>query len=138
MTNKEIFDLIGRFEGSCLQSMKLSSGDFSLELTKAAACADPASAPAVGGASVAAPEVSGDELITAPLVGVYYAASEPGGKPFVQVGDRVAKGQTLCLMEAMKTLSEVPAPCDCVITGVLKENGDLTAFQEPLFRYQPC
>ena len=48
------------------------------------------------------------------------------------------EGMPLCLLEAMKMMSEVPAPCDCEITAVLKENGALVSFGEPLFRYQPC
>ena len=53
-------------------------------------------------------------------------------------GCRVSKGQTVCLIEAMKMMSEVPAPCDCVIESVCKSNGELVAFGEPLFRYRPC
>lgn len=135
MTNQEIFELLARFEASSLQNMKLSRGDFSLELTRGAAAASvPAAAPVV----TATPTAPADDTITAPLVGVFYAAPAPGEAPYVSVGDRVSKGQTLCLMEAMKMLSEVPAPCDCIITQVLKENGTLAAFGEPLFRCKPC
>ena len=74
----------------------------------------------------------------APMVGTFYAASAPEQPPFVKVGDRVRKGQPVCLLEAMKMMSEIPAPCDCEITAVLKENGALVSFGEPLFRYQPC
>ena len=56
----------------------------------------------------------------------------------VSEGDTVKKGQTVCLIEAMKMMSEVPAPCDCVIESVCKSNGELVAFGEPLFRYRPC
>ena len=52
------------------------------------------------------------------------------------MGDRVSKGQTVCLIEAMKMMSEVPAPCDCVIEEILKANGELVAFGEPLFHYR--
>ena len=62
----------------------------------------------------------------------------PDQAPFVLPGDRVSKGQTVCLIEAMKMMSEVPAPCDCVIESVCKSNGELVAFGEPLFRYRPC
>lgn len=137
MTNQEIFDLITRFENSSIHSLKLSKGDFSLELNKdstAASCSVPAH-------SVSAPVAARQEdvpVITAPLVGTYYAASTPGAAPFVAVGDTVKKGQTVCLIEAMKMMSEIPAPCDGIITEILKENGSLVAFGEPIFRYQPC
>ena len=71
-------------------------------------------------------------------MGTFYAAPAPDQPPFVKVGDRVKKGQTVCLIEAMKMMSEVPAPCDCIIEAVLKDNGELAAFGEPLLRYKPC
>ena len=142
MTNEEIFDLMDRFGRSNLQSLKLSMQDFSIELTHPAPAAAPAAVPAP--VSVAAPAAApaapapAQEVpaITAPLVGTYYAASAPDQAPFVAVGDRVSKGQTVCLIEAMKMMSEVPAPCDCVIEEIFKSNGDLVAFGEPLFRYR--
>lgn len=145
MTNQELFELLARFESSSLTSLKLSDGAFSLELSRGGAPAPFPSAPAVPVFSpAAAPAVpvpsapAEGQTVTAPLVGTYYAAPSPDEAPFVSAGDRVAKGQTLCLIEAMKMLSEVPAPCDCVITEVLKENGALVSFGEPLFRYRPC
>ena len=140
MTNQEIFDLMDRFQRSSLRAMKLSCQDFSIELEQGAAAAPAAAAPAAVPAPPAAapaPQAEGP-VISAPLVGTYYAAPAPDQLPFVQAGDRVSKGQTLCLMEAMKMMSEVPAPCDCVIEAVLKESGELVSFGEPLLRYKPC
>ena len=140
MTNHEIFDLMDRFQRSSLRSMKLSCQDFSIELEQgasAAAAAAPAAAPAPTAAAAPAPQPE-SPVISAPLVGTYYAASAPDQPPFVNTGGRVKKGQTVCLIEAMKMMSEVPAPCDCVIEEVLKANGELAAFGEPLFRYRPC
>ena len=99
-------------------------------------CSSPAAA-AAPAASAAAPAPA-EELpaITAPLVGTFYAAPAPDQAPFVLPGDRVSKGQTVCLIEAMKMMSEVPAPCDCVIEEVLKAGGKLVSFEEPLFRYR--
>lgn len=134
MTNQEIFDLMDRFQRSSLRSMKLSCQDFSIELEQGAPAAA-AAAPAATAAPAPQPE---SPVISAPLVGTYYAASAPDKPPFVNPGDRVKKGQTVCLIEAMKMMSEVPAPCDCVIEEVLKANGELAAFGEPLFRYRPC
>lgn len=139
MTNQEIFDLIDRFEGSSLQTLKLSTGDFSLELDRSAAfpVSDPPSSPSAAlSQTVSAPQKS--PTITAPLVGTYYASPAPGQPPFVQAGKQIKKGQTVCLIEAMKMMSEIPAPCDCVIEEVLKADGELAAFDEPLFRYKPC
>ena len=121
-------------------TLKLSTQEFTIELARAVSAAPPRRcipAAAAAPAATRGREPEGD-AITAPLVGTFYAASAPEQPPFVQVGDRVRKGQTVCLIEAMKMMSEVPAPCDCVIEAVLKANGELVSFGEPLFRYQPC
>lgn len=141
MTNQEIFDLIACFDRSTVQTLKLSKEDFTIELTRgqgAPAPAAPVAAAAPAPAASAAAEVPAAEqpAITAPLVGTYYAAPAPDQPPFVSVGDRVSKGQTVCLMEAMKMMSEVPAPCDCVIEEVCRASGDLVAFGDVLFRYR--
>ena len=137
MTNQEIFELLSRFENSSIRQMKLSTGDFSIELSKDGQAAPSAPAAPVKTAAPT-PNASVDAAIPAPLAGVFYAASEPGAKPYVTVGDRVKKGDVLCLMEAMKTISEITAPTDGVITAIEKENGALAAFGEPLMRYKPC
>nr|WP_325179324.1 acetyl-CoA carboxylase biotin carboxyl carrier protein subunit [uncultured Oscillibacter sp.] len=139
MTNQELYDLMARFDASGLQKLKLSQGDFKIELEKAAPA--PAAAPAmvpVPAVPAAAPKAEEAPAVTAPLVGTFYAAPAPEQPPFVAPGDRVKKGQTVCLIEAMKTMIEVPAPCDCVIEEVLKANGELAAFGEALMRYRPC
>ena len=95
----------------------------------------PAAAPAAPAQAPAAPAAQEEgEAITAPLVGTFYAASAPDKAPFVAVGDKVKAGQTVCLLEAMKMISEVPAPFDCVIEEVVAENGQLAAFGDVLFR----
>lgn len=136
MINQEIYDLMDRFQRSTIHSMKLSTQDVTIEFAKAPVAAVPVqAAPASDAQAPAQPELP---AISAPLVGTFYAAPAPDQAPFVAVGDRVKKGQTVCLIEAMKMMSEVPAPCDCVIEEVLKANGDLAAFGEALFRYKPC
>ena len=141
MTNQEIYDLIACFERSSPQTRRLSRQDFSIELSRGGSAAAAPAAPAAMTAPAAvsaAPREADGEAITAPLVGTFYAAPAPDQPPFVSVGDRVKKGQTVCLIEAMKMMSAVPAPCDCIIEAVLKENGELAAFGEPLLRYKPC
>ena len=141
MTNQEFFEIVACFDRSTAQTMKLSTQEFTIELTRGGASAPAASAPAAAPAAAAAPgpaPQSSSSSIDAPLVGTFYAAPAPDQAPFVLPGDRVSKGQTVCLIEAMKMMSEVPAPCDCVIESVCKSNGELVAFGEPLFRYRPC
>lgn len=145
MTNQEIFELMDRFERSAIRTLRLSRDGTTLEMSKdtpaAPALASPA-APAPAAAQSAQPAAAAsapcESTIDAPLAGVFYAASAPGKAPFVREGDRVKQGDTVCLMEAMKMISEIPAPCDCVITRVLKENGALAGYGEPLFGYRPC
>ena len=135
MTNTELFELMDRFERSTLHTLKLSTPGFALELERgntAASVPVPAAA-----AAVPAPKKD-TKTIDAPLVGTFYAAPAPDQPPFVSSGTRVTKGQTVCLIEAMKMMSEVPAPCDCIIEEVLKADGQLAAFGDPLFRYTPC
>ena len=139
MTNQELNDLLALFDGSSLSKLKLSTQEFTIEMERAvsapAAPVIPAAAAAPAAPVSAEPE---GDAITAPMVGTFYTAPTPDQPPFVQVGDRVKKGDPLCLLEAMKMMSEVTAPCDCEITAVLKENGALVSFGDGLFGYRPC
>ncbi len=136
MNKKDIYELMDRFEISGLQALKLRDGDFSLEMKKPEpAAAPPAAAPAASVSTCTAPAAEG-EVVRAPLVGTFYAAPAPGEAPFVREGERVGKGRTLCLIEAMKTMSEIPAPCDLVVEAVLAEDGALVGFDAPLLRYR--
>lgn len=134
MTIEEIYGLIDRFEGSTLHSLKLSMDNTVLELGRSTA---PAAAPECPVPMQQQVEEDSPS-IQAPLVGTFYAAASPDSAPFVQLGDTVKKGQTVCLIEAMKMISEIPAPCDCVITRILVDNGALVGFHQPLFHYKPC
>ena len=139
MTNEELYGLMERFERSSLSGLKVKDGDFEVELQRRLTAAPAVSAPVASAPAAPVQEAPAAEegpVVTAPLVGTFYAAPAPGEAPYVQAGDRVRKGQTLCLMEAMKMMSEIPAPCDCIIEAVLKVDGELAAFKEPLFRYR--
>lgn len=138
MTNSEIFELLDRFERSSAVTMKVSVGGDTLELSRAGspAPAAPAAAPAAAAPAVAPAPAEEGLLIRAPLVGTFYAASAPGQPPLVKPGDTVKKGQTVCLIEAMKMMSEIAAPCDCVIEAALAKDGELLAFDAPIFRYR--
>ena len=81
----------------------------------------------------AAPEPKGTE-VTAPMVGVFYAAPAPGDEPFVRVGSKVTAGETLCIIEAMKVLNEVTAEADGEVLEICVADGDLVEFGSCLMR----
>ena len=94
----------------------------------------PAAAPEPAAqAPVAAPEPKGTE-VTAPMVGVFYAAPAPGDEPFVHVGSKVKAGETLCIIEAMKVLNEVTAEADGEVLEICVADGDLVEFGSCLMR----
>lgn len=148
MDFKEICALMERFEASSIQHFELEQKDFRLALDKALPAvpavipapvpgavipAAPAPAAPAPAAPAPAPEAEGS-FIKAPLVGTFYAAASPDAAPFAPVGTAVKKGQTVCILEAMKMMSEVPAPADGVIAEVLVSDGELVGFDQPLFR----
>ena len=94
------------------------------------AMAAPVAAPAT---APAAPEPMGTE-VTAPMVGVFYAAPAPGDEPFVRVGSKVKAGETLCIIEAMKVLNEVTAEADGEVLEICVADGDLVEFGSCLMR----
>jgi acetyl-CoA carboxylase biotin carboxyl carrier protein len=94
--------------------------------------------PAAAGAPAAAPteaEVPAPEghVIKSPMVGTFYRSSAPGAKAFVEIGQAVKAGDTICIIEAMKLLNEIEADQDGVVKAVLVENGQPVEYGEPLF-----
>ena len=98
------------------------------------AAAAPASEAAT---SVAAEEGAGDHLIKSPIVGTFYAAARPDAPPFVRLGDVVAVGQVLCIVEAMKLMNEIEADVAGEIVRIYGENGQPVEYGEPLFAVRP-
>ena len=77
------------------------------------------------------PVISGTE-VKAPLVGVYYSSPSPDDQPFVKEGSKVTKGQTLCIIEAMKVMNEIKAPVDGTVRSLLVKDEDLVSFDQTL------
>ena len=96
----------------------------------AAVEANPAPA-AVDAAPPAEPEEDGYE-VEAPMVGTFYAASSPGAAPYIQVGDRVSEGDTLCIIEAMKMMNQIEADVSGVIKSIRVQNGEPVEFGQTL------
>jgi acetyl-CoA carboxylase biotin carboxyl carrier protein len=91
--------------------------------------------PGIASAAVPAPiaDISKHPgVVPSPMVGTVYWASEPGAKPFVEVGNRVAAGETLLIIEAMKTMNQIPSPRAGTVTQILVEDGQPVEFGEPL------
>lgn len=142
MTQETLSRLLEAFAEGRIAHLEYAQGDSRLVLDAPAAPGNgPTAVPApvlpAAPAAPAQPEPRKEgPSITAPLVGTFYAASAPDAAPFVQPGDRVKKGQTVCILEAMKMINEIPAPCDCVIEEVLVRDQDLVGYGDPLFRIQ--
>lgn len=75
--------------------------------------------------------------VTAPIVGTFYRSPSPDAPPFVEVGTRVKKGQTLCIIEAMKLMNEIESEVEGIVVRILVENGQPVEYGEPLFLIEP-
>ncbi len=104
------------------------------ETVQAAPVASPASASAAINANAQAPVNSNCFTVKSPLVGIFYAGPAENIEPFVSIGDRVKKGQTLCIIEAMKLMNEIYADEDGVIEEICVTNGQVVDYGTELFR----
>lgn len=93
----------------------------------------PPAAAAAAPAAIDAPAVEEGHAVKSPMVGTFYRAPSPDAKPFVEVGDTVAVGDTLCIIEAMKLLNEIEADKAGVVKKILVDNGQAIEYGEPLF-----
>jgi acetyl-CoA carboxylase biotin carboxyl carrier protein len=83
------------------------------------------------------PRDNGLVLVESPMVGLFYRAPQPGADPFVEIGDTVAIGQTLCILEAMKLMNEVKAELEAVVRGIHVENAQPVEYGQLLFELEP-
>jgi len=100
--------------------------------------ANPAPPVAVAVPTTPAPEAAQGVFIESPMVGTFYAASSPDAPPFAQVGSTVRADTTVCVIEAMKVFTDIPAGLAGTITEVLVKNGQPVEFGQPLFRIEPA
>jgi acetyl-CoA carboxylase biotin carboxyl carrier protein len=98
----------------------------------AAPVAVPPPLPATALVAAAADMAKHPGAVPSPMVGTAYSASEPGAKPFIEVGSKVSVGQTLLIIEAMKTMNQIPSPRAGTVTQILVEDGQPVEFGEPL------
>jgi len=114
--------------GSAVQTAMMAMPQATTMLTAA-----PAAAAAALPAAPEAPAEPEGHVVKSPMVGTFYRSSAPGAKPFVEVGQTVNAGDTLCIIEAMKLLNEIEADQGGVIKTVLVENGQPVEYGQPLF-----
>lgn len=122
------------------ESVRISRNSSSVQTVVQAAAPMPAPAPAAPAtppagepAAEATPAIPAGHQVTSPMVGTFYRASSPGATPFVEVGQRVNAGDTLCIIEAMKMLNQIEADKAGTVVAILVENGQPVEFGEPLF-----
>lgn len=144
MDIRKIKKLIELLEESNIAEIEIKEGEESVRISRTSqatpvAIAAPAIAavpPVAPAAAVAAPlvaeEISG-HAVKSPMVGTFYRASSPGAKAFVEIGQSVKEGETLCIIEAMKLLNQIEADKSGVIKAILVENGQPVEFDQPMF-----
>jgi acetyl-CoA carboxylase biotin carboxyl carrier protein len=152
MDIRKVKKLIELLESSGVAEIEISEGEESVRISRYSPAAQPvvqtyvpapppdaarpgatpASSAAAPAAPAAPPEPEGHE-IKAPMVGTFYASATPGGAPFVEIGSSVEKGQTLCIIEAMKMMNQIEADVSGKIVRVLVENGHPVEFGQTLF-----
>ena len=139
-SKNDVKEFIEMLEGSSLSVLEIKNGDGSaIRLEKAISAAPAVVMQANAPASVnesAAPSAPVAEVKTfnSPFVGVFFAAPSPDSNPYVSVGQKISKGDTICIVEAMKCMNEIQSELDGEVTEVLVKDGDLVEYGQPLFR----
>jgi acetyl-CoA carboxylase biotin carboxyl carrier protein len=144
MDLRKLKTLIELVENSGIGELEIQEGEERVRITRAAAAptmlvqAAPHNTYATAAAAPAAPEPAPvpvepeGHLVKSPMVGTFYRAATPGAKAFVDVGDPVQAGDTLCIIEAMKLMNEIEADKSGVVKAILAENGQPVEFGQPL------
>ena len=154
MDIRKVKKLIELLDESGIAEIEITEGEESVRISRypsgtmiAQAPAHYATAPAApqapAAAAASAPMQSAEQaavaaeedgfLVAAPMVGTFYASSSPGAAPYVQVGDRVSEGDTLCIIEAMKMMNQIEADVSGVIKSIRVQNGDPVEYGQTLF-----
>jgi acetyl-CoA carboxylase biotin carboxyl carrier protein len=142
---KKLIDLV---EESGIAELEVTEGEEKVRIVKHSSPPQPAAymvappvthhvptgvaAPAAT-AAAAAPDVPDGKTVKAPMVGSFYRASAPGAAPFIEVGQAVKEGDTLCIIEAMKLMNEIESDVSGVVKAILVENGQAVEFGQPMF-----
>lgn len=139
MDLRKIKKLIELIEASNVAEIEIKEGEETVRISRCATAAPisllapPAPAPVLSLPAPAAEEPLKGHVVRSPMVGTFYLAPSPGTRPFVEVGQRVKAGDTLCIIEAMKILNQIDADMGGVVTRVLAEDAHPVEYNQPLF-----
>jgi acetyl-CoA carboxylase biotin carboxyl carrier protein len=140
MDIRKVKKLIELLDESGIAEIEISEGEESVRISRyssSVAAAPPVYAPAPQAAPVAAAPVATDDYdgfeVTAPMVGTFYSSASPGAPGFVQVGDHVNVGDTLCIIEAMKMMNQIDAEVSGTIKSIRVQSGDPVEYGQILF-----
>ncbi len=128
-----IKQIMSEFDQSNVTKMKVEIDDLKIELEKESEKVEyvkPVEKIEVS-TQVEEPQITGTP-VKSPIVGVFYSASSPESDPYVTVGKTVKKGDIVCIIEAMKVMNEIKAPCDGTVTSILVENEELVEYDQAL------
>ena len=129
---KELVDYLSDFN---LTELEYQEGQTKIKVSKASRGVDQVKSAAVVSPNKAVLNESGDSdgiRVKSPIIGTAYLAPEPGAKKFIQVGDKIKKGQTVMIVEAMKTMNHVPSTSDGIVKKILVNDGQPVEFGQPL------
>lgn len=136
MNYKDVLIIIKDFEQSTLSSLELEMNEIKIKMTKPVRGSSSEEPISLQSQPVSLqskePFKSNGHAVKSPLVGTYYSSSNPNFDPFVQVGDQVKRGDTLCIIEAMKIMNEITAPVSGKILAIHAKNGDTIGFEQVL------
>lgn len=138
MDKEQIYELMQKFEESQLAEIKIESEDFKITLKKNQVSHVNTAAPAaaVTHETVSTSNSTADqdvEIIKSPLIGTFYRSPAADARPFVDEGSQIAKGEAVCIIEAMKIMNRLEADFPCEIIKILAENGQMVEYDAPLF-----
>ncbi len=135
MKNKEALEyILNLFNENNLSNLEYEDSNFKIKLGKEVTVEKPIINNVSQPVEQVEEVVEYKEEVLSPIVGTFYTSPAEGASPFVSLGDAVKKGQVLCIVEAMKVMNEIVAPCDGVISEILVSNAEGVEFNQPLFR----
>jgi acetyl-CoA carboxylase biotin carboxyl carrier protein len=133
LTEGVLEQLNGFLKKSGLAEIEIRQGDASVRLSRSGGVAPSKAAPVAAIEAVPAPAAAPANTFNAPMIGTFYRSASPEAAPFVKVGDTVRAGQTVCIIEAMKTMNQIEADRAGKLTKILVENATPVEYGQPLF-----